>query len=97
LDSGSNKKTLETYTFFKSQATLITKFLKIAKKCYDWSNFSSAFSIYDGLQEVTVRNLRAWQQVPNKTFQILEKIATVKVIIHRSRIFKNFLKHFNSF
>jgi hypothetical protein len=64
----------------KSQVNLITKFLKIAKKCYDWSNFSSAFAIYDGLQEVTVRNLRAWQQVSNKTFQILDKIASVKVI-----------------
>jgi hypothetical protein len=45
--------------FFKNQANLITKFLKIAKKCYEWSNFSTAFSIYDGLQEITVRNLRA--------------------------------------
>ena len=78
--------------FLKSQATLITKFLKIAKKCYDWSNFSSAFSIYDGLQEVTVRNLRAWQQVSNKTLQILDKIATVKVIIRISQ--ENLISHF---
>ena len=63
----------------KIQAELIVKFLKIAKKCYDWCNFSTAFSIYDGLQDIAVKNLRSWQHVNNKNIHILEKIASYKV------------------
>ena len=57
------------------------KFLKIIKKCYNWSNFSTAFSIYEGLQDITIRNLPAWQHVSNKMMYILEKIASFKVDI----------------
>lgn len=73
----------------KNQANLIMKFLKIAKKCYDWTNFSSAFSIYEALQDITIRNLPAWQHVSSKSIHILEKIASFKVYItlHYSKIF----------
>ena len=67
----------------KSQASIIAKFLKIAKKCCDLYNFSSAFAIYDGLQDITIRNLPAWQQVPAKTVHNLEKLASLK------RLFQN--------
>jgi hypothetical protein len=58
---------------------LITKFVKIAKFCYKSSNFSTAFSIYDGLQDITIKNLPAWQQLSSKTIQILDKIAAFRV------------------
>ena len=58
---------------------MIMKFLKVAKKCYECSNFSSSFSIYDGLQDITVRNLPAWQHVSSKCVHIMEKIASFKV------------------
>jgi hypothetical protein len=58
---------------------MITKFIKIAKACYKASNFSTAFSIYDGLQDITVKNLPAWQQLPAKTIHILDKIASFRV------------------
>lgn len=59
---------------------MIGTFLKIAKKCYEWSNFSTTFAIYEGLQEITVRNLPAWQHVPTKTMHILDKIASLKLL-----------------
>jgi hypothetical protein len=60
---------------------LITKFVKIAKFCYKSSNFSTAFSIYDGLQDITIKNLPAWQQLSSKTIQIIDKIAAFKVLM----------------
>lgn len=65
----------------KNQATVIMKFLKVAKKCYESSNYSSAFSIYDGLQDITVRNLPAWQHVSSKCAHIMEKISSFKVYL----------------
>ena len=58
---------------------MIVKFLKIAKKCCDCFNFSSAFAILDGLQDITVSNLPAWQQVPSKSMHQLEKVSSAKV------------------
>lgn len=59
---------------------LIMRFLKIAKKCCDLGNISSAFSIYEGLQDITVRNLPAWQHVSGKSMQSFEKIISFKVV-----------------
>ncbi len=74
----------------KSQANMITKFTKIAKKCCDTFNFSSAFAISDGLQDLTVRNLPAWQHVPTKAVHNLEKVISFKVIKRNSVIdFRN--------
>ena len=47
--------------------------------CYDWSNFSTAFSIFDGLQDISVKNLKSWQHISNKNMQILEKISSYKL------------------
>jgi hypothetical protein len=63
----------------KHQASIIAKFLKIAKKCCECFNFSSAFAIYDGLQDLTVRNLPAWQHLSSKSVHYLEKLASFKV------------------
>jgi hypothetical protein len=59
---------------------MITKFLSIAKLCCEWSNFSTAFSIYDGLQEVIIKQLPAWKYVSNKSIQVLDTIASFKVM-----------------
>jgi hypothetical protein len=77
--------------FLKNQANTIMKFLKVAKKCYEFSNFSSSFSIYDGLQDITIRNLPAWQYVSSKSIHTMEKISSFKVFKH------NFTAKFNYF
>jgi hypothetical protein len=76
----------------KNQATMIMRFLKVAKKCYEMCNFSSAFAIYDALQDITIRNLPAWQHVNSKCIHIMEKIAAHKVdrylpLTHRKIVF----------
>jgi hypothetical protein len=65
---------------------MIAKFTKIAKKCCDTFNFSSAFAINDGLQDITVRNLPAWQNVPAKAIHNLERVAAFKVNFYSSEI-----------
>jgi hypothetical protein len=70
------------YAFFfisKHQANLIVRFLKIAKICEELCNYSTIISIYDGLQNVTVRNLSAWQLIPSKSMAYFEKMASFKV------------------
>ena len=63
----------------KSQSTLIGDLLRIAKHCCRLANYSSALAIYDGLQDITVRNLPAWQALPGKHVRVLEKLAALKM------------------
>jgi hypothetical protein len=65
----------------RGQVSIITKFLSIAKLCCDWSNFSTAVCIYDGLQEIVVKQLPAWKQVSSKTIHILDTIASLKLLL----------------
>ena len=60
---------------------MISKFLAIAKLCCEWSNFSTAFSIYDGLQELMIKQLPAWKHVSNKTIHVLDRIASFKLLL----------------
>lgn len=77
--SQDEKNQFSKINSFQGQVEMITKFLKIAKNCYTWSNYSTSFSIYDGLQDITIRNLPAWQQVSSKMIHVLEKISSFKV------------------
>ena len=63
----------------KSQSTFISHLLRIAKRCLRLANYASALAIYDGLQDVTVRNLPAWHHLSAKHVRTLEKLAACKM------------------
>ncbi|KAF7710291.1 kinase non-catalytic C-lobe domain-containing protein 1 isoform X2 [Silurus meridionalis] len=65
----------------KVQAALLGRFLSIAKHCYETRNFATAMQILGGLENVIVRQLPAWKQLPAKMSDVLEEIRTVQVFL----------------
>ncbi|KAK7901449.1 hypothetical protein WMY93_018218 [Mugilogobius chulae] len=65
----------------KSQVALLTKYLWIGKHCYESRNFATAMQILGGLENVIVRQLPAWKQLPTKVCEILEELRAVQVFL----------------
>uniref|UniRef100_A0A8C5PM41 Kinase non-catalytic C-lobe domain containing 1 n=1 Tax=Leptobrachium leishanense TaxID=445787 RepID=A0A8C5PM41_9ANUR len=65
----------------KLQATVLTKFLLVAKFCYEQRDFASAVQILGGLENLIVRQLPAWKSLPSKVCDILEELKAVEVFL----------------
>ncbi|XP_018414396.1 PREDICTED: protein very KIND [Nanorana parkeri] len=65
----------------KLQTNLLTKFLLVAKLCYEQRDFSSAVQILGGLENLIVRQLPAWKNLPSKVSEILEELKAVEVFL----------------
>ncbi|KAL4641251.1 protein very KIND isoform X2 [Arapaima gigas] len=65
----------------KTQAGLLSKFLTIAKYCYESRNFATAMQILGGLENVIVRQLPAWKHLSAKACEVLEELKAVQVFL----------------
>ncbi|XP_053306582.1 kinase non-catalytic C-lobe domain-containing protein 1 [Spea bombifrons] len=65
----------------KLQASVLTKFLLVAKLCYEQRDFATAVQILGGLENLIVRQLPAWKSLPNKVCEILEELKAVEVFL----------------
>ncbi|KAJ8248228.1 hypothetical protein GJAV_G00239790 [Gymnothorax javanicus] len=65
----------------KAQAGLLTKFLSMAKCCYESRNFATAVQILGGLENVIIKQLPAWRHLSAKSWQILEELRAVQVFL----------------
>ncbi|XP_036429471.1 kinase non-catalytic C-lobe domain-containing protein 1 [Colossoma macropomum] len=65
----------------KVQTSLLTKFLSIAKHCYETRNFATAMQILGGLENVIVKQLPAWKQLSAKMLEVLEELRAVQVFL----------------
>ncbi|KAI1894573.1 hypothetical protein AGOR_G00117170 [Albula goreensis] len=65
----------------KAQASLLTKFLLMAKRCYGSRNFATAIQILLGLENVIIKQLPAWRHLSTKVCEILEELRTVQVFL----------------
>ncbi|KAE8590411.1 hypothetical protein XENTR_v10018053 [Xenopus tropicalis] len=65
----------------KLQAGVLTKFLLVAKLCYEQRDFASAMQILGGLENLIVRQLPAWKSLPSKVSDILEELKAVEVFL----------------
>ncbi|NXL86871.1 KNDC1 protein, partial [Alectura lathami] len=63
----------------KLQVSLLSKFLLIAKSCYEQRNFATAMQILAGLENLIVRQLPAWKILPAKVAEIMEELKAVEV------------------
>ncbi|XP_053441626.1 kinase non-catalytic C-lobe domain-containing protein 1 isoform X3 [Nycticebus coucang] len=62
----------------KLQVNLLSKFLLIAKSCYEQRNFATAMQILGGLEHLAVRQSPAWRILPAKMAEILEELKAVE-------------------
>uniref|UniRef100_A0A8C7RDC7 Uncharacterized protein n=1 Tax=Oncorhynchus mykiss TaxID=8022 RepID=A0A8C7RDC7_ONCMY len=65
----------------KIQAALLTKFLLIAKHCYESRDFATAMQVLGGLENVIVRQLPAWKHLSTKVCEVLEDLRAVQVFL----------------
>ncbi|XP_040463486.1 kinase non-catalytic C-lobe domain-containing protein 1 isoform X2 [Falco naumanni] len=65
----------------KLQVSLLSKFLLIAKCCYEQRNFATAMQILTGLENLIVRQLPAWKILPAKVADIMEELKAVEVFL----------------
>ncbi|XP_054974862.1 kinase non-catalytic C-lobe domain-containing protein 1 [Sorex araneus] len=65
----------------KLQVNLLSKFLLIAKSCYEQRNFATAMQILGGLEHTAVRQSPAWRVLPAKVAEVLEELKAVEVFL----------------
>ncbi|XP_077206316.1 kinase non-catalytic C-lobe domain-containing protein 1 isoform X2 [Paroedura picta] len=65
----------------KVQVSLLSKFLFIAKCCYEQRNFATAIQILRGLENLIVRQLPAWKFLSSKVSEIMEELKAVEVFL----------------
>ncbi|XP_054765439.2 uncharacterized protein LOC129272313 isoform X1 [Lytechinus pictus] len=65
----------------KVQVALLSKFLSAAKTCFELRNFASCVQILDGLDNVIVRQVPAWRDLPSKVVTIYEELSASRVLL----------------
>ncbi|XP_016061853.1 PREDICTED: protein very KIND [Miniopterus natalensis] len=65
----------------KLQVNLLSKFLLIAKSCYEQRNFATAMQILGGLEHLAVRQSPAWRLLPAKIAEVMEELKAVEVFL----------------
>ncbi|XP_006880179.1 PREDICTED: protein very KIND [Elephantulus edwardii] len=65
----------------KLQVNLLSKFLLIAKSCYEQRNFATAMQILRGLEHLVVRQSPAWRTLPAKIAEVVEELKAVEVFL----------------
>ncbi|KAB1270813.1 Kinase non-catalytic C-lobe domain-containing protein 1 [Camelus dromedarius] len=67
--------------WFQLQVNLLSKFLLIAKSCYEQRNFATAMQILGGLEHPAVRQCPAWRILPAKIAEVMEELKAVEVFL----------------
>ncbi|KAM4852476.1 kinase non-catalytic C-lobe domain-containing protein 1 isoform 2-T3 [Thomomys bottae] len=65
----------------KLQVNLLSKFLLIAKCCYEQRNFATAMQILGGLEHPSARQSPAWRILPAKIAEVMEELKAVEVFL----------------
>ncbi|XP_030841143.1 uncharacterized protein LOC584262 isoform X1 [Strongylocentrotus purpuratus] len=65
----------------KTQVALLSKFVSTAKTCLELRNFASCVQILDGLDNVLVRQVPAWRDLPSKVVGIYEDLNACRVLL----------------
>ncbi|XP_038045530.1 uncharacterized protein LOC119720079 [Patiria miniata] len=65
----------------KSQLVLLSKFINVAKACYDLRNFATCVQILDALDSLIVRQVPAWRNLPSKVVTLYEELCEGKVLL----------------
>ncbi|XP_065495227.1 kinase non-catalytic C-lobe domain-containing protein 1 [Caloenas nicobarica] len=65
----------------KLQVSLLSRFLLIAKCCYEQRNFATAMQILAGLENLIIRQLPAWKILPAKVAEIMEELKAVEMFL----------------
>ncbi|XP_022080573.1 uncharacterized protein LOC110973789 isoform X2 [Acanthaster planci] len=65
----------------KTQLVHLSKFINVAKACYDLRNFATCVQILDALDSLIVRQVPAWRNLPSKVVTLYEELCAGKVLL----------------
>ncbi|XP_074641281.1 uncharacterized protein LOC141899028 [Tubulanus polymorphus] len=70
----------------KAQLAVLSKLIYTAKICLDLKNYATAVSIVDGLENLIVRQLPIWRQLPSKCATIMEELTRLKFFLKKDNL-----------
>ncbi|XP_077992476.1 kinase non-catalytic C-lobe domain-containing protein 1-like isoform X1 [Glandiceps talaboti] len=65
----------------KAQVALLSKFIHMAKTCYDIRNYDTCVQIMEGLDNVLVKQVPAWRNLPSKVNSIMQELTAAKMFL----------------
>eukprot|EP01117_Protostelium_nocturnum_P011451 TRINITY_DN4154_c0_g1_i1.p1 TRINITY_DN4154_c0_g1~~TRINITY_DN4154_c0_g1_i1.p1 ORF type:complete len:620 (-),score=211.01 TRINITY_DN4154_c0_g1_i1:1519-3378(-) len=78
----------------KTRITYISKFIRLASKCYNIDNFNTSMEIFIGLSSGPVQNLtKSWKKVPKKYKRIFTNLSEIFQPDGNHKNFRSILKN----
>lgn len=65
--------------FLQSQVAVLSKFLHAAQLCKEMRNYATCLAIADGLENIIIKQLPAWKNLPTKSYAVMEDLKSVRV------------------
>ncbi|XP_071508607.1 uncharacterized protein [Diadema antillarum] len=65
----------------KAQVAILSKFISAAKTCFELRNFATCVQILDGLDNVIVRQVPAWRDIPSKVVAVYEDLNASRILL----------------
>lgn len=63
----------------QSQVAVLSKFLHAAQLCKEMRNYATCLAIADGLENIIIKQLPAWKNLPTKSYAVMEDLKSVRV------------------
>lgn len=74
-----NELQLRKHCFLQSQVAVLSKFLHAAQLCKEMRNYATCLAIADGLENIIIKQLPAWKNLPTKSYAVMEDLKSVRV------------------
>ncbi|XP_070541592.1 uncharacterized protein [Ptychodera flava] len=65
----------------KAQIALLSKFIHLAKTCYELRNYDTCVQIIDGLDNLIIRQVPAWRNIPAKSNTAMQELTAAKMFL----------------
>ncbi|XP_061194832.1 kinase non-catalytic C-lobe domain-containing protein 1-like [Saccostrea echinata] len=75
----------------KSQVAVLTRFLHAAQLCKEMRNYASCLAIADGLENIIIKQLPAWKNLPSKSYAVMEELKSVRMFLKNDAL--SLMKH----
>lgn len=73
---------IKNIVFLQSQVAVLSKFLHAAQLCKEMRNYATCLAIADGLENIIIKQLPAWKNLPTKSYAVMEDLKSVRVWIN---------------
>ncbi|KAK3095807.1 hypothetical protein FSP39_019436 [Pinctada imbricata] len=65
----------------KNQVAILSKLLQTAQICKEMRNYATSMAILDGLENIIIKQLPTWKNLPSKYVTIMEELASIRMFL----------------